>query len=183
MSGSDLRYTRVAVALHWIIALLVIVQFAWGWWMQEIPKQPVGPRVDAFNAHKSMGMVILALMLARLGWRLAHKPPPLPPMPGWQAALAHATHSVLYAALIVQPLVGFLGSVFSGFPIKLFGITLAGVSYKHVPLKDLMSTLHLVVSWIIAGAVTLHVAGALKHALVDRDDLWRRMWFGRAVGQ
>jgi len=63
------RYSRTAIALHWLIAALVILQFGWGWWMQEIPKQPVGPRVDAFNLHKSIGMTIFALMAARLAWR------------------------------------------------------------------------------------------------------------------
>ena len=72
------RYTTTAIVLHWGIALLVLGQFAWGWWMQEIPKQPVGQRVDAFNLHKSCGLVILALMLFRLGWRIGHPPPPLP---------------------------------------------------------------------------------------------------------
>ncbi|HZA96536.1 MAG TPA: cytochrome b/b6 domain-containing protein [Burkholderiaceae bacterium] len=56
------RYTRTAILLHWLIAVVVIVQFGWGWWMQDIPKQPIGPRVDAFNLHKSLGLTILALM-------------------------------------------------------------------------------------------------------------------------
>src|SRR5512139_572255 len=103
-SDSDARYTRTAVALHWVVAVLVIAQFAWGWWMQQIPKQPVGPRVDAFNLHKSFGMVILALMLVRIGWRMAHVPPPLPAMPSWQARMARITHVALYVLLIVQPL-------------------------------------------------------------------------------
>ena len=84
------RYTGVAIALHWLIALLVIGQFAWGWWMQDIPKQPVGPRVDAFNLHKSVGMTIFALMVIRLLWRIGHRPPPLPPMAAWQATAARA---------------------------------------------------------------------------------------------
>ena len=75
------RYTRTAVVLHWLVAGLVIVQFAWGWWMQEIPKEPVGPRVDAFNMHKSVGLTILALMMVRILWRIAHRPPPLPDAP------------------------------------------------------------------------------------------------------
>ena len=65
MPPSD-RYTRTAIALHWLIAVAVIVQFGWGWWMQDIPKQPVGPRVDAFNLHKSLGLTILALMCIRV---------------------------------------------------------------------------------------------------------------------
>ena len=80
-SDAPARYTRTAIALHWLIAILVLGQFAWGWWMQEIPKQPVGPRVDAFNLHKSIGMTIFALMVLRLAWRVGHPAPALPPMP------------------------------------------------------------------------------------------------------
>jgi cytochrome b561 len=177
MSASD-RYTRTAIGLHWLIAVLVIFQFAWGWWMQDIPKQPVGPRVDAFNLHKSIGMTILALMVVRILWRVSHSPPRLPAMPQWQARVALANHVLLYAALVVQPLVGYLGSEFSGFPVKLFGLTLPSWAGKNAAMKDLMSTIHLATSWVIAVTVVLHIAAALKHALVDRDRLLARMGIG-----
>ena len=137
MQASDVngRYTRTAIALHWLIAALVILQFAWGWWMQEIPKQPVGPRVDAFNLHKSVGMTILALMVVRILWRIGHRPPPLPPMRSWQAQAARLTHIALYALLVVHPLSGYLGSEFSGFPVKYFGMTLPSWAGKNVALK------------------------------------------------
>ncbi len=173
------RYTRTAVLLHWLIAAMVSVQFCWGWWMQTIPKQPVGPRVDAFNLHKSVGLTLLALMLVRLGWRLAHRPPPLPPMPAWQALAARATHGALYVALLVQPLTGYLGSVFSGYPVKYFGLALPPWAGAHPALKDFLSAVHLATSWVLAAAVALHVAGAAKHALVDRDGLLARMGIGR----
>jgi cytochrome b561 len=168
MSRSDpgvARYTRTAIALHWGIALLVLAQFAWGWFMQEIPKQPAGPRADAYNLHKSCGLVLLALMLFRLGWRIGHPPPPLLAMPAWQARLARATHLVLYAALFVMPLSGYLGSVFSGYPVKWFGVTLPSWGAASPPLKDLMSAVHFATSWVLAGAVLLHAAGALRHGL------------------
>ena len=178
--SSAARYTTIAIALHWGIALLVVGQFCWGWWMQEIPKQPVGPRVDAFNVHKSCGLVILALMLFRLGWRIAHPPPALPAMPRWQAMLANATHVALYAALIAMPISGYLGSVFSGYPVKFFGVTLPSWGPKSVPLKDLMSTIHLTVSWLLAAATLLHVAGAAKHSFAG-DRLLGRMGVGPAA--
>jgi cytochrome b561 len=179
VSASE-RYTPVAIALHWLIAALVLFQFAWGWWMQDIPKQPVGPRVDAFNLHKSIGITLFALMALRILWRLAHRPPPLPPMPSWQARLAHGNHVALYGLLVAQPLIGYLGSEFSGFPVKLWGVTLPGWAGKNVAAKDWLSGAHLVVSWVILLCVLLHVAGALKHALVDRDGLLARMGVGRA---
>jgi len=172
------RYTRTAIVLHWLIAALVIAQYAWGWWMVNIPKQPAGMRADAFNLHKSVGMTILALMIVRLLWRLAHRPPPLPPMPSWQAAAARANHMLLYAALIVQPIVGYLGSAVSGYPVKYFGLMLPAWAGKHEALKDALSVVHLGVSWVIAFAVTVHVAAALKHALVDGDGLMARMGIG-----
>lgn len=167
------------MALHWIVAAVLIAQFSWGWIMQQIPKQPPGLRADAFNLHKSIGLVLLALMLVRLGWRLLHPPPPLDGLPAWQRRLAHGTHRVLYAALIVQPLAGYLGSVFSGYPVKWFGWTLPAWGSPSVPLKDLMSSVHLVTSFVILGAVVLHVAGALRHALARDGYVARMGWRGR----
>jgi len=180
MSPSEVaapRYTTTAIALHWIIAVLVCVQFTWGWWMQDIPKQPVGPRVDAFNLHKSFGLVLFALMLFRLGWRIGHPPPPLPTMPRWQAWLASVTHVVLYAALLLMPLSGYLGSAWSGYPVKWFGVTLPAWAAKSDPLKDLMSGVHFTTSWILLTATLLHIAGAAKHGL-EGDGLLARMGIG-----
>ena len=118
------RYTATAVVLHWVIAALLIAEFAHGWWMQVIPKEPPGIRADAFNMHKSFGLVLLALALLRLGWRLAHRPPPFPPMPRWQAIAARANHVLLYTMMLAMPLSGYFGSVFSGYPIKWFGMAL-----------------------------------------------------------
>lgn len=175
-SPTPARYTRTAVALHWLIAALFIGQFAWGWLMQEIPKSPPGLRADAFNVHKSIGLCLLGLMLFRLGWRIAHPAPALPALPAWQAGLARATHVALYVALFVQPLSGYLGSVFSGYPVKWFGITLPAWGARSPELKDAMSNIHLVTSFILLTLVLLHVAGALHHAL-RRDGIVSRMWF------
>jgi cytochrome b561 len=172
--ASPLRYTRVAIALHWIVAVVVIAQFAWGWWMQEIPKQPPGSRAAAFNVHKSVGLVILALMLLRLGWRMRHRAPTLGGLPAWQQVLARCTHFTLYAALFAMPVAGYLGSVFSGYPVKWFGVTLPAWGWNDPALKELMSGIHLTVSWIIAGAFTLHAMGALKH-LIEADEYPLRM--------
>jgi len=181
MSSSPVRYNRVAIALHWIVATLVIGQFALGWLMQEIAKQPPGARAAAFNFHKSLGLTLLALMLLRLTWRLTHKPPALPAaMPAWQSRLAHGTHWLIYATLIALPLVGYLGSEFSGYPVKYFGIALPAWLGKNPQAKDFMSLAHLTLTWVLAGAVTLHLAGVVKHGLVDSDGLLARMGIGRS---
>jgi cytochrome b561 len=172
------RYTRLAVALHWLIAAVVVAQVTWGWLMQEIPKTPPGLRADAFNAHKSIGLCIFALMLVRLGWRLAHPPPPpLPRIARWQTRAAKLTHSALYAALFVMPIAGYLGSVFSGYPVKWFGITLPGWYPKAPLLKAWMSDVHLFTSVVLVSLVALHVAAALHHAFRG-DGVMARMTFG-----
>lgn len=177
------RYTAVAIILHWVVAALVLGQFALGWWMQEIPKQPPGARVEAFNLHKSVGLLIAALMLARIAWRLGHPAPPHAPMPRWQLYLARATHLSFYVVLVALPLSGYLGSAFSGFPVKFFGITLPAWGSKSVALKEWMSAAHLWLGWALALAFALHMAGIVKHTLVDRDGLLRRMsWISAAPG-
>ena len=176
-AGGMTRYTRSAVALHWLIAAIVVAQVAWGWLMQEIPKSPPGLRADAFNVHKSIGLCIFALMLVRLGWRLAHPPPPLPPMPRWQIRAAKVTHGALYVALFAMPVAGYLGSVFSGYPVKWFGITLPGWYPKAPLLKQWMSDIHLFTSVVLVSLIALHVVGALRHAL-RADGVMARMTFG-----
>ncbi|MBI2754914.1 MAG: cytochrome b [Betaproteobacteria bacterium] len=175
--GSPARYHPFAIALHWVIALLVFAQIALGWWMQEIPKSPPGLRAGWFNLHKSIGLTIGMLMLLRLGWRLRHPPPPLPAsMPRWQAGTARASHFLLYACLIVQPLWGYLGSSFTSYPIRYFGVALPHWGWDFPALKDLFSALHLGTAYLLMTVLALHVAAALKHLLVDRDQIFNRMW-------
>ena len=173
------RYTNIAIALHWLIALIVIAQIVLGWWMQEIPKDPVGPRVNAFNLHKSIGLTVLLLMVVRLTWRSTHRPPPLPRMPAWQAVAARTNHWLLYLCLFLQPMTGYLGSAVSGYPVRYFGLVLPDWAAKNIGLKDFLSVVHLTTSWVLVAAIALHVAAALKHHYADRDQLIWRIWPGR----
>jgi len=141
--------------------------------MQEVPKSPPGLRADAFNFHKSIGLCLLALMLFRLGWRSVHPPPPLPALPVWQAQLAKATHIAMYAALIVMPLTGYLGSVWSGHPIKWFGATLPAWGTRMPALKEAMSVVHLATSSLLLSLVALHIAGTAHHAFRGKDIVMR----------
>ena len=170
------RYTKTAVVVHWVIAAIVFGQFAFGWLMQQIPKGHGSIRADAFNLHKSIGLCLLSLMLFRLGWRLLHPAPPLPALPRWQACAAKANHAALYATLTVMPLAGYLGSVFSGYPVKWFGVTLPAWGSKMPAVKDLMSDIHLVASFVLATLVVVHVTAALMHAWRG-DGVLARMTF------
>jgi cytochrome b561 len=183
MMPKSARYTTFAMVLHWIVALVVVGQFTLGWLMQEIPKSPPGQRAAVFNVHKSIGLTILVLMLVRLAWRLTHPPPALPPMPRWQAWTALANHRFLYALLIVMATAGYLGSAFSGYPVRYFGIVLPSWAAKNDAMKELMSNVHLVCAWLLVAAVVLHLAAVVKHALVDHDGVLARMGLGRGQGR
>jgi cytochrome b561 len=98
MNAEGTRYTRTAVVLHWAIAAAVFVQIGLGVWMIGIPKSPPGVRAYWFNVHKSIGITIGLLVIARLLWRLAHRPPALPAtMAPWQRMAAKLSHFALYA--------------------------------------------------------------------------------------
>jgi cytochrome b561 len=171
------RYTGTAVALHWLVAALVFGQLALGWWMVDLPKSPPGLRAGWFNFHKSIGLTIGLLMLARLWWRARHRPPALPEsLPRWQVLAARANHALLYACLLLMPLSGYLGSVFSGYPIKYFGIVLPQWGWASPALKELFSALHFATVCVLMALIALHVAAALKHLLINRDGVFARMW-------
>lgn len=174
---SEPRYHGVAIALHWIVAALVFGQLSLGWWMIEIPADPPGQRADWFNLHKSIGITIALLVLARLAWRRAHPAPALPAsMPRWQARAARANHALLYACLVVMPLAGYLGSSFTKYPIKYFGVVLPKLGWEDAALKELCSQVHYLTAWILLTLLALHVTAALKHLLIERDGVFGRMW-------
>ena len=176
MTNTGERYTHVAVTLHWLIAALIVSQLLLGWWMIGIPKEPVGVRAYWFNLHKSVGMSIAVLVLLRLAWRFRHPAPALPAsVPTWQRRAAAISHALLYACLLGMPLAGFLGSTFSGYPIKYFGLALPQWGYKSAPLKEFFSAVHLSLAWVFMTLIALHAGAALKH-LLDRDGVFSRMW-------
>ena len=174
------RYDRVAVALHWLLALLLFTSFCVGVYMADLPLSPT--RVRLFNWHKWAGITILALSFLRLAWRLAHPPPPELPMRPWQRRSAWLTHRAMYVLFFAVPLVGWAYSSATGFQVVLFGVLpLPDFVPKSKPLAEVLETAHAALAWSLAALVVVHVAGALKHRFVDRDGLLARMaWARRA---
>jgi cytochrome b561 len=168
-------YTRVAVILHWLIAIGVLVQIAFGWWMIEIPKQPVGVRAYWFNIHKSIGITLGVLILVRLFWRLKYGAPPLPAhIPPWQRRAAKASHFLMYTCMILMPLSGYLGSSFTKYPIKYWGYTLPHWGWESAALKDLCSQVHHTTVIIFMVLIAIHLLAAIKHMLA-RDGVIQRI--------
>jgi cytochrome b561 len=171
-----MRYDRTAVFLHWAVGLGILAQFALGWWMLDLPKGPGGERAWWFNLHKSLGITLALFIAIRLLWRLRHPAPPLPgALPGWQRLAASWSHAGLYACMLALPLSGYLGSSFSGYPIRFFGHPLANWGWEWPEAKNLMAAVHETAGWLFAALIALHVGAALWHA-VHRDGIVRRMW-------
>jgi len=168
--------------LHWLIAACAFGQIALGLWMISIPKDPPGLRASWFNMHKSVGITLGVLVLVRVLWRLAHRPPPLPlTMPEWQRITAKANHVLLYLCMLTMPLTGYLGSSFTKYPILYFGMRLPNWGWDAPALKELCSQIHFATAIGFVTLIAIHIAAALKHLLIVRDGVFQRMWpWGRA---
>lgn len=177
MSNTQNRYTRVAVILHWVIALGVLGQIAFGWWMIDIPKSPPGVRAYWFNIHKSIGITLGVLIIIRIVWALMHRAPPLPDhIPAWQKLASKVSHIALYACMIIMPLSGYLGSSFTKYPIKYWGMTLPNWGWDSPALKEICSQVHYTAVIVFMVLIAIHVAAAIKH-MMARDGVIQRMWF------
>ena len=168
-------YDRTSVLLHWLVGLAILGQFALGWWMLDVPKDPPGVRAGWYNLHKSIGITLGAFVLVRLLWRLSHPAPRLPgTMPRLQRLAAVGTHWALYACMLALPITGYLGSSFTQYPIKYFGHTLPHWGFDWPAAKALMSAIHFSTACLLGALIALHVGAALWH-LARRDGLFYRM--------
>jgi cytochrome b561 len=173
------RYSSIAIILHWVLALALISIFCFGVYMADLPFSP--QRLKLFNWHKWAGISILFLSALRLLWRVTHPAPALPAqielgMPAWQLKAHHATHLALYALFFIVPLVGWAYTSASGFPVVLFGqFPLPDLLGPDKALAALIKPWHQISAFALAGLAALHIAAALKHQLIDRDGLLKRM--------
>lgn len=169
------RYTRVAIALHWIIALLVIANIGLAELTEDFSREARAPYMDL---HKAFGISVLILTLARIAWRIGHKPPPLPlSMRPWERALARITHFTFYLLLIGLPLSGWLWMSTYPAPFAYFGlfdVPLWPVAGQEA-LGETLHEGHEILGKAMLALVVLHTLGALKHLVIDKDGSFRRM--------
>lgn len=167
------RYDAVARLLHWLIAALVVAQYAIGWTMPDVHRdtQPVG----LIAAHLIVGTALLAAMACRVLWRATHRPPASNLSPAMRA-LSGVTHGALYVLLIAVPLLGWINASSRAWAVTLAGViplpalSTAGSAFGHA-----MGDVHGILAWVLFAGIGLHVAAALMHRFVLRDQVVQRM--------
>ena len=169
------RYGTPAIALHWLVALGIFVLFVHGATMMLIPEHA---RLPALNLHRSIGVVVFLLVLARIAWRLRHPPPP---MRMAHEAVAHYVHVLIYALLVGNGVAGMVGWLASGDPIVLFGWPVRAAHAPAPQLERICLAIGFATARALLLAIALHALAALKHHVVDRDRLLERMWPGRTI--
>jgi cytochrome b561 len=168
-------YDRIAQAVHWFVAVLVVCVVVLGWTIGGAPRN--SPKRDFLMlVHESVGLTILAAMAFRALWRWRHPPPPLPVMALLEVGLARLTHSALYALLFMMPLAGYLSVAAAGYAVDLFGIlSIPPLLPKGDRLSQWAIAVHLAGQYPLYLFVALHVAGALFHGAIRRDGILERM--------
>ena len=169
------RYTRTAILLHWLMAVLILGLFGLGIYMADLPLSP--QKLKLYSYHKWAGISVLLLALTRLAWRIGHAPPPLPAsQPQWQQMAAHAGHGLLYVLIFAAPLSGWLMSSALGFPVVWFGVLpLPDLIEKNRELGELLKLAHQYLNYTFLLVVTGHALAAVKHQWLDRDGTLNRM--------
>ena len=175
LKNDPIRYGVVAQLLHWIIVALVITQFVLA---NKAGDLPLGAaKLATLAQHKSVGITILGLAVLRLLWRLFGTTPALPAGTArWQSRAAHVSHFLLYALLLIIPVLGWLMSSARNFPVSWFGlITLPDFIEPDRAAYDFLHDAHEIAAKSLFVIAIVHAAAALKHHFIDRDDVLRRM--------
>ncbi len=170
------RYTGPAIFLHWLLAFLIVGMVMLGWYMMSVEHQP-GSEVF-FNVHKSFGITVFILVMIRLLWRFTHQPAALPStMPQWEIKLSEVTQWLMYIGMFLLPIFGFLGASYSKSGVIFFSLQLPRWRVADHDTAEFFFSIHSAIVWVMVALIALHVAGALKHLLINRDRVFQRMWF------
>lgn len=169
------RYGLVSLFFHWAVVVLLIVQYTWAFRIDRAEGLRV--RFELVTQHKTLGMVILALVILRLLWRVFNRPPPLPvTMPRWERYIAGITHWLLYGLVLAMPVTGWLYSSAAGFGEQWWGpVNFPALIESSEFWQDWFGLIHRALAIALATLVGLHVLAALRHQFVVRDDILRRM--------
>lgn len=173
--NSAQRWGSVAQFLHWSVAALILALMALGWLAVLTPLSPA--KINLFYWHKSLGMLVLALVLIRLGWRAGNPPPDMPSeLPRWEPLLARTTHAFLYVLIVLMPVSGWLINSAAGIPFKIFWILpLPSITPVSDSLEHLFELVHLAIFWALAVVLVGHIGAALRHHFLLHNAILSRM--------
>jgi cytochrome b561 len=169
----DRRYDRASIILHWTIAALILIQIGLGWTMNEVMPDHSPAQAAILPVHISVGLTILLLVLVRIGFRLTHRAPALPPgIALWERLLARASQLVFYVLMLAMPLTGW------ALVLPAMGVLFGSPAPR--PVRHELSHIHVyILIWIVLINLALHVAGALKHQFDGSPVLWKMTWARR----
>jgi cytochrome b561 len=175
---SAARYDPVARSLHWLVFALVFVQFVIGWTMPAIRRGVLPGRL--INLHLSFGVLIMAVVVIRVLWRRAHPVAvAVENIAPWEQKLARATHLLLYALLLVLPILGWAAASARDWAVRVFDlVTLPRLVPPEAKIGFLAGDVHVVLSYVLLGLIGLHVGAALYHYFVRHDRVLQRMLAG-----
>lgn len=180
-----IRYRRIVMWIHWITAVLVLMQVYIGFMFHRVLEQGTPERAYVFGWHKTWGALILLLALARLAVRLMNPPPPYPTAhPKWRRFVAVWTHRLFYIFLIALPLTGLAavsGRAEDGWVPLQLGLRLPAI--PGIPKENEFGEVHEVLVWVTLALVVLHVGAALYNQFIDRGPIASRMWPFKATRQ
>lgn len=168
------RYATSSIVFHWLIAVIVLILLSVSFFLGDLPEHMVP---FAVMLHKSFGLSVLFLMLIRLGLIFYHGKPPLPQsVPTWEKVLARGVQYALYLFLLAMPFSGWLMSSFANKAPVFFG--LFSVPLPVTPNQELAKNIffvHQLIAWVLITLLVLHIAGALKHYFIDKDNVTQSM--------
>jgi superoxide oxidase len=170
------RFDQTSIALHWFTVILVIVQFTTAWWHEGLDHQS-RLAVIVLATHRSTGVLIWFVVLARLIWRhnFAYLPPFPPTMPRLQQTIAKANEYGLYALLLIQPITGLGRVLFRGRPFELFIWQVPALLEENPTIRGSLADIHEFGAKALLALIALHAGAALYHRLILRDAVLQRM--------
>lgn len=180
MNTTQDRYGVGAIGFHWLSVALIVLLGILGLLLEDIPR---ASQAYWINIHGTIGLVYLTLVVLRIGWRVTHSPPALPPHAGeFSRRLSYPVHMALYALMIAIPIAGIVAYVWHGraFDYGLFKIDLAVKSDRAV--FHTAEGVHSAMAYALFAIAGLHAAAALWHHFVNKDDVLARMLPGANRG-
>lgn len=196
MSDAIQKYSKSAIILHWVTGFLILCMFGLGWYMADLPKdlpktatldlfdlgiytmqfaEAITPRTFYFNLHKSVGVTLLLLLFLRLYVRVVQTHPAFPSsMKEWEKKLADLVHKGLYVLMVALPLSGIIMAAYSKYGIRWFGFPLLSGT-DNPGLREAFKEVHEIIGVVMISIIIVHVAAAIKHKVIDKDDVMARM--------